>query len=140
MSFVSFVYVSAARRLFSEEELSALLRKSRANNERDGITGLLLYSGGNFMQAIEGEETPIRALLDRIEADKRHLRITRLLEEKTESRRFPEWSMAFRPVDRLPESERASVHAFMRGDGAHAGDDRGIVRKLLERFRDSMRD
>ena len=52
---IALVYVSAARKLFDEAELSALLTQCRANNARLGVTGVLLYADGNFMQALEGE-------------------------------------------------------------------------------------
>lgn len=40
---ISLVYVSAAAQPFSPAELETLLEKSRANNTRDGISGVLLY-------------------------------------------------------------------------------------------------
>ena len=65
------LYVAAARNPFSREELAALLAKSRANNERDGVTGMLLYRDGLFIQALEGPPGAMRALLARIRADSR---------------------------------------------------------------------
>ncbi len=56
------VYVSSATKLFSEAELVELLRQARARNSHSGITGMLLYSNGNFIQVIEGEETIVLAL------------------------------------------------------------------------------
>ena len=47
------VYVSSASTLFSRAELDEILRTSRRNNERLGVSGALLYKGGNLMQVLE---------------------------------------------------------------------------------------
>ena len=49
------IYLSSATEMFTKEKLLALLEQSRPNNARLGITGILLYSNGNFMQTLEGE-------------------------------------------------------------------------------------
>jgi len=58
----SLVYVSSAVTFFSSAELVTLLEKSRANNTRLGISGLLLYKDGNTMQLLEGERDIVLAL------------------------------------------------------------------------------
>jgi len=68
------VYVSSAVEPFSKTELVELLHVARANNERLGITGMLLYRDGNFMQVLEGEEPVVRDLYARIERDPRQAR------------------------------------------------------------------
>jgi hypothetical protein len=89
------VYVSSATELFSRSELSDLLAQSRANNARSGITGMLLYKDGNFMQALEGEERAVRSLYDKIGRDRRHRGMITILEGPLVERQFPDWSMAF---------------------------------------------
>jgi len=109
----SFVYVSSAVHLMTPAELLELLRKARENNERDQITGMLLYKNGNFMQAFEGEEKKAAWLHDKILADPRHRNIITLLEEPLEKRRFDGWSMSFQNVDLLSEDERAAFSPFL---------------------------
>jgi len=89
------VYVSAAVTWFSESELRALLDRARSNNERSGITGMLLYKDGNFMQALEGEEAAVLKLYGRLQTDRRHRGVLTIDSGHTESRQFPDWSMAF---------------------------------------------
>jgi len=91
----SLVYVSSAVTFFSSAELVTLLEKSRANNTRLGISGLLLYKDGNTMQLLEGERDIVLALSGRIAADPRHRGLLRLVEGPIEARQFAEWSMAF---------------------------------------------
>ena len=53
-SIYQLVYISAANHEFTEKELHELLSKARKNNESYGITGMLLYHQGSFIQALEG--------------------------------------------------------------------------------------
>ena len=95
MSLFSLVYVSSAKEIFSPDELFALLQTSRRNNARVGITGMLLYKGGNFIQALEGEQAAIAQLHDRIQSDRRHHGLLTLLEKPIKERQFTQWSMGF---------------------------------------------
>ena len=92
------VYVSSAVRLMSRDELLALLEQSRAKNAHLGITGLLLYRDGNFMQAIEGPVEAVNALHTTISGDPRHHGIITLLNTPVTERDFPDWSMGFRDL------------------------------------------
>ena len=92
----SLVYVSSAVELFSRAELLALLETSRRNNAPVGITGLLLYKDGNFMQVIEGAKAEIDKLQARIGRDPRHEGMLTLTERRIEQRQFSDWSMGFK--------------------------------------------
>jgi hypothetical protein len=92
------VYLSSATSLLSKPQLLELLAKSRDNNVRAGITGLLLYKEGNFMQVLEGEEREVLATHSRIECDSRHKGLITLLSESIPERRFPGWSMSLRDL------------------------------------------
>lgn len=110
------VYVSSAVRLFTDQELAELLRVSRSNNERGGITGMLLYAGGNFIQAIEGPPDTVAALETRIGLDDRHRGIITLIDGPVEERSFPEWSMGFRRMETVLEASVAGQNeAFLPG-------------------------
>ena len=52
---ICLIYASSATKAMSQDELKALLAKARTNNQRDNITGMLLYNDGNFLQVLEGE-------------------------------------------------------------------------------------
>lgn len=100
------VYASSATRPFSESDLSDLLATSRENNARVGITGMLLYKDGNFMQVLEGEERAVRALYGKIGIDPRHKGEITLVRGFAGGRQFPDWSMGFRDLD-SPEARAA---------------------------------
>jgi len=44
------VYVSSATAKFSPADLAALLEHSRRKNSATGLSGILLYHNGDFMQ------------------------------------------------------------------------------------------
>jgi hypothetical protein len=92
------VYVSMAQEKMSKEDLLDILAQSREANAKAGITGMLLYKDGNFMQALEGEETAVRALYARICRDPRHRGILTLVEGERENRCFGDWSMGFQDL------------------------------------------
>ena len=89
------VYISTARRPFSEAELQSVLAISRRNNEAAGITGLLISGGRRFLQALEGPEEAVAAAFDRIKADQRHFAVVALSMKHVETREFGNWAMGF---------------------------------------------
>ena len=99
------IYVSQAASQMSEDELAAILKKSRDYNTRDGISGLLIYkftpseNRANFMQLLEGPKDRVLAAFGRIEADKRHHTKIVLEQGEIDDRHFPDWSMGFRNAD-----------------------------------------
>lgn len=107
------VYVSAGTHLFSDEELDSLLAKSRENNRKLHITGILLYSDGNFIQAIEGRKEDIDFLFNKISLDPRHKFIIKLYQKPINQRMFPEWSMYFKKADKSSFADIPGLSDFM---------------------------
>ncbi len=70
------VYVSTVSNELEKEEIEGILNNSKDWNNENGITGLLLFSGGNFFQIIEGEKNKICDLFEDIKLDKRHHNVT----------------------------------------------------------------
>jgi hypothetical protein len=101
------VYVSAAVRPLSKSELGELLAQSRKNNSRLGLTGMLLYKDGDFMQVLEGEEQVVRDMMSTIARDPRHSGILVLIQGDTSQHPFAEWSMGFRDLN-SPEARSAA--------------------------------
>ena len=63
------VYSSSATARFRESELPDLLAKSRIANSARGITGMLVYINGHFLQVIEGQADVIDSLLLTLKRD-----------------------------------------------------------------------
>ncbi|WP_347160153.1 BLUF domain-containing protein [Pontibacter chitinilyticus] len=79
-------------------DLDHILQVSRRNNERYGITGLLLYVEDMFVQLLEGEEQVVQQLYQTIEQDQRHAKSLVLAEDSLLQRNFPNWSMGLRSL------------------------------------------
>ena len=89
---VRLLYVSRAVDT-SPAAIEAILTQSRQHNPATGITGVLCYGGGIFLQAIEGGRSAVSHLYNSIQRDKRHKDVELLHFEEIEERRFSGWSM-----------------------------------------------
>ncbi|MES3001921.1 MAG: BLUF domain-containing protein [Pseudomonadota bacterium] len=90
------VYMSTATRNPTRGELDHLLEKAQMRNEQHGVTGVLLYSEGSFIQCIEGAADALDLVYGFILADPLHQHIFEVLREPIEERLFGDWSMAVR--------------------------------------------
>ena len=88
------LYASNTSRDTPEAVLDDILAVSRRNNAPAGVTGMLLYVEGGFMQVLEGEEQAVRRHLRRICRDRRHWNALVLL-DRAAPRAFSDWSMGF---------------------------------------------
>ena len=93
MMLVRLMYASRAVPSIDHDELHAILRQSKHNNPQHGITGLLCFSGGVFIQTLEGGRSAVSRLYNRISADPRHTDVVLLSYEEIGERRFAGWAM-----------------------------------------------
>ena len=100
------LYFSSAVRLFSDDELLALLKVARANNARLDVSGMLLYADGNFVQLIEGPDNAVDALYAKISRDPRHTSLLKALDGPISERRFADWTLGF---DRIADSKTEGI-------------------------------
>ncbi len=75
------------------EVIDSILTQSRNANPGSGITGILCYGGGIFLQAIEGGRSPVSDLYGHIQRDARHRDVELLQFSEIEERRFGSWTM-----------------------------------------------
>ena len=73
--------------------IESIVSQSREHNPASGITGVLCYGGGIFLQAIEGGRNQISDLFGQIQRDARHKDVVLLQYEEILERRFGGWSM-----------------------------------------------
>jgi hypothetical protein len=77
----------------SPAAIEAILTQSRQHNPGSGITGILCYGGGVFLQAIEGGRSAVNELYGHIQRDPRHKSVELLHYEEIAERRFGGWTM-----------------------------------------------
>ena len=88
-------YISTSRQAVDRAVLDEILAASRRNNQRCGVTGLLVSGGKRFLQVLEGPDQAVLATYARIQNDPRHFAFVLLATKPIEERAFGEWSMAF---------------------------------------------
>jgi hypothetical protein len=95
-----------------------ILAQSRSHNPACGITGILCYGGGIFLQALEGGRAQVSDLYGHIQHDKRHKDVVLLHYEEISERRFGGWTMGQVNVAKLNTSillkysERAELDPY----------------------------
>lgn len=140
-SLFQIVYTSTASESFDRAALKEMLKASVQRNNQAGITGLLLYKEGCFMQALEGEEPAVKTLFAKICRDPRHRRIIPLIHEPVNERSFPHSAMAFRDLNSAELRELPGYSEFMNTplNAELYSDDISKCQKLLLLFKKNMR-
>ncbi len=89
------VYSSEAAPNLDMVDFAEMLVESRIRNTARGITGVLIFVEGVFLQILEGEKDNVLNLMDTIERDSRHRGIKVFHEQEMDERAFASWSMAY---------------------------------------------
>lgn len=130
------VYASALSQLHQPEVLSDILRESTSHNPSRHITGMLLYINGSFLQVLEGEAEVVEALYKKIAEDPRHTQVVKILELPNVEREFAQWSMGHANLNAGELDQLAGTNDFFSRGHCLTELDRGIVRRVLEEFRE----
>jgi len=88
-------YLSKATRDLLPEELDSILLQARLFNASEQVTGVLLYGDECFFQLLEGSETSVRRVFDRVSRARAHKNIQVLSEGPIAERCFESWHMGF---------------------------------------------
>ena len=123
MNLTSVTYTSLARLDLQTSDLEDIHRTAREANTLEGITGLLVFNGTHFLQIIEGSESAIEELVERLRKDPRHTGFEVRDKRKVDTRSFPDWSMELVRVnasyfqardtleDRLPDTVPEAIQS-----------------------------
>lgn len=135
------IYASSAEHLMSEEELLEILRKSHEKNKRLGITGMLLYKGGNFLQVLEGEAEHVDSLYETIKNDPRHYQIMTIARRPLQERQFPDWQMAFVNLNSVNPDDVPGYSEFLNESFTPENFDQNpsLAHRFLKVFKENMR-
>jgi len=66
----------------------------RFNNERNHLSGMLLFTGVHFLAVLEGQERDLDGLWRRLQEDKRHRDLIRIGDTACGRRWFPHWILS----------------------------------------------
>ena len=116
---LTLTYTSSVTDLMSVTQLVELIEQIRPKNERLGLTGLLLYSGGNVIQTLEGTSYAVYQVFDAIRADTRHGDVRIVDRRYVGDRSFSTWSMGFRNVSAREIADLQDFNEFARQSVGH---------------------
>lgn len=78
--------------------LNGILMDARTANERDAITGALICRDDVYLQWLEGPEDAVKATVERIKRDDRHLDLALHVDAGVSERVFADWAMLHDPA------------------------------------------
>lgn len=100
------VYMSTAVGVLRAEELDRIYLRAKSANAGAGITGLLLFFEGVFLQVIEGPAAGVTSLMEKIRRDRRHSGLIVLESGPVAERAFPGSAMQFVAARNLSAGEK----------------------------------
>jgi len=137
MYLVHCIYCSAStKENLGPEELAALLEECRRSNAAAEITGMLLYRDGSFFQVLEGDRAAVEALFEKIVADKRHSRVTKIILEPIEGRDFAAWTMGHSKISSRELAEIPGLNDFFVRGESYMELGEGRAKALLGAFKE----
>lgn len=87
------VYRSRAVAPLRSHDLQRLLKTAQSRNQREAITGVVLYDDSHFFQWLEGPADGVARVMDSILGDSRHTDLEILTRRTAATRRFKGWDM-----------------------------------------------
>jgi len=130
------IYASKSVNKLLDEDLVEILQQCRKKNAEADITGMLLYTNGNFFQVLEGEKMIILQLYNTIRQDPRHDQITTIVTESISKRNCSQWSMGFAKVTNKQLNDIEGLNDFFTENTCFVDIDMGRSKKLLKAFAD----
>lgn len=107
-------YISRYNNHNANGEVTRILAQAQQNNERNGITGALVFNHNYFLQSIEGARPIINELLRKLIKDDRHFSLQVVECCEVEQRRWSKWSMKY-----LIPSDENKGYALKYSTGTH---------------------
>jgi len=103
-------YVSSVNPNLTEDDIQEVLKYTRNWNNNNGITGILLYSDGNFFQVLEGEKEVLKSLLAKIMKDNRHHNVMVIFEKEVSQTKFDNYQSDFISLDSRFQSKNLELY------------------------------
>ena len=135
------IYSSAATQDFWPDDLFTLVETARRKNALRGVTGMLLFHEGQFLQLLEGEKREVESVFHLVERDPRHRAIRVLFAEEAAERQFPDWTMGFEKLEDAWSVPRAWSTILEDGlNSATMAEHPSVARDLLLTFKHTVED
>ncbi len=119
---MSYVSVAVAPSAGIDRVIAAICAVAEPVNARLDVTGILTFSGGRFMQVIEGPQANLHTLMEGIRRDGRHHSVRIVSDRKIALRRYPDWRMKYREPDQFCRDQLATLRDLATRIGPTGGD------------------
>ncbi|MBA4028100.1 MAG: hypothetical protein C0475_02985 [Planctomyces sp.] len=133
------VYISRSLKPVTPELIKALSEKNTQNNMTKGVTGMLIFGNGWFMELLEGDVYAVIELFDEIAQDTRHTDVTQLFLGPASKRYFGDWNVGVVNFEPAPPGDKSRLAAMTE---LASIDQRGAPRvdaiTLLKRFMSTL--
>lgn len=88
-------YVSSCKDTLTAKDLEHLFLVNKRNNTEHGVSGILIYNNGNFLQILEGDEDTVKNIFKKIKRDSRHRNLITLINNSIDERIFHDYESGF---------------------------------------------
>ncbi|MCS6244517.1 MAG: BLUF domain-containing protein [Opitutus sp.] len=132
---IQLIYFSNASSSVSSVDIRNILAVARRRNCAEGLTGVLFYGGGRFMQVLEGEEVLVEKLYGGIKLDPRHSLLRLISKKVIQERDFADWTMAFRDTSTLTSIEMEGFNDVLSPDFDLSSISRSRIGRLVTSFK-----
>jgi hypothetical protein len=90
-----------------DENVAQILKTAREGNKKNQLVGALYYGHGYFFQCLEGKQSSIDQLYEKLLKDSRHTDLKILSKHAIDKIGFSSWEMKFAAIDQ-------EVRSFLR--------------------------
>jgi hypothetical protein len=87
------IYISSSSSMLTATEMDLLVAQADQHNMQCGLTGVLLYSGSEFVQCLEGDLKQVSAVYQSILMDSRHHDVRLVQAMPVGERLFAGWGL-----------------------------------------------
>jgi response regulator RpfG family c-di-GMP phosphodiesterase len=123
-------YVSKASLDLTNDDIEKLFDFTATTNSKLNVSGMLLHSLGNFFQVLEGEESHLLNLYEKIKEDLRHRDIYEVYNKKTNQPVFTNYDSKFDIVKTSEDLEM--LITYLNQDRSNSTNNK--LKRLLQPF------
>ncbi|MHA7059872.1 BLUF domain-containing protein [Aquimarina sp. M1] len=125
-------YVSTANQSLTNSDINELFEYVKHYNTDQNITGILMYSDGNFFQVIEGEKEQIQQLYKKIQLDSRHYNVIKIFDREILNCSFTRYHSSFKVMGE--KYDHKELQHFLRLERSHNPDNYKNISYLANKF------
>ena len=92
---IRLIYYSKVGNIKGIYEINEILEKSKVNNAKLSVTGMLFFDEKYFIQVLEGNRDQVSELMLKIAKDERHHDVVLVDISEISSRKFTKWNMVY---------------------------------------------